>query len=124
MVELDTTFYYYSADVFIGYYDSDKIGINILHIEDKCCDKWAGRGHLTKQCDGKRYEASCAMSYAVSYDKIRIEMFERGMLGNILVGKTTEEEITTVLSHLGKPKAKQKVKVNKCQRPRPKDTDF
>ena len=107
-------YYYYAADIYVGYDDISIIGINVLHREENTVNEWSESGYETSY-SVKHYKSTCHINDYISYNKIREKMIQNGKLEFCLFSKTTQEEIEIVLEYakeyfgLSTPKEKKRI---------------
>ena len=91
-----STFHYTAESIYIGY-NSNYTGIKVLHKENHNLNMWAKEGYATTW-DKKVYLANCNMYDEMSFDDMRLLMYEDGNLTSPYeVGKATKNEILQTL---------------------------
>lgn len=89
--------FYFSDDIYVGY-DSSHVGIKVLRRGDDFKNYWMHNGTY-RVWDGKRYNVTCDMCESISFDDMRLIMYEAGELSTPYeFGKATQEQILQVLS--------------------------
>jgi len=93
---LYSSIHYCAESIYIGY-NSNYVGIKRLHKEQYNINGWEKTGYATSW-DGKTYLANCDMYNGMSFDDMRLLMYDAGELSTPYeFGKATQEQILQVL---------------------------
>ena len=78
--------------------DSDYIALKTTHEQTFDCNRWEVVGSGVKLSIGD-YIANCSMSDGMSFDDMRLIMYNAGNIGPYQFGKATSEEMLEVLKY-------------------------
>ncbi len=84
-----------AGSLFIGV-ESNLVGIKVTHEAFSDEDYWHKVGAI-ENVDNKRYVCNCNMYEAITFDDMRLMMYEEGIIGPYQLGKATNRDIINVL---------------------------
>ena len=86
-----------AGSLFLGV-ESNLIGIKVTHEDFKDDVYWHKVGAI-ENVDSKRYVCNCNMHEAITFDDMRLMMYEEGVIGPYQLGKATNRDIINVLKY-------------------------
>lgn len=89
--------YYDAGSIYVGV-DSDYIGMKETHHNYHSAPVWRKAGARVK-VDDHVYLCNCNMENGMSFDDMRLKMFEEGLIGSYKIGKASSEEMIEVLCY-------------------------
>lgn len=89
--------YYNAGSIYVGV-DSDYIGMKETHCNSHCTTVWKKAGAKVK-VDDHVYLCNCNMENGMSFDDMRLKMFEEGLIDSYKIGKSSSEEMIEVLCY-------------------------
>lgn len=88
---------YKAGSIYIGI-DSNYIGMKETHYSSRCTNVWERIG--TKYViDGNSYVANCNMQNGMSFDDMRLIMYNDGVIDSYEIGKASSKKMIEVLSY-------------------------
>lgn len=103
-----------AGSLFIGV-ESNLIGIKVTHEAFNDDDYWHTQGAI-ENVDNKRYVCNCNMHEAITFDDMRLMMYEEGLIGAYKLGKATNRDIINVLKYAKGYYEKKNIQIQKTKK--------
>lgn len=90
-----------TGSIYVGV-DSNYIGMKKTHDSFSSVNKWQPAGTSVHLCSGRssgRYVANCDMQDSMSFDDMRLIMYNAGQIESYEIGKATSQEKLAVLKY-------------------------
>lgn len=103
-----------AGSLYIGV-ESNLIGIKVTHEAFNDDDYWHTQGAI-ENVDNKRYVCNCNMHEAITFDDMRLMMYEEGLIGAYKLGKATNRDIINVLKYAKGYYEKKNIQIQKTKK--------
>lgn len=77
--------------------NSSLVGIKVTHHDIFSVNSWKELGQM-ETVDDKRYVCNCKIHDDMTFDEMRLLMYEKGEIGTYSLGKATDRELINVLN--------------------------